>query len=231
MSTVRPTFLAVACALALTACADSGSTPATNPDLQPGPTDSVLDAAPDLDHPFLDDYTLPEDDSRAATHNSDSGADDDPACNQRFKLNLFVAGEGDRPDWHGEGRLRLNPCVSPFADHDGMARVRLPDINRGVEVQVHKQDDSTEDTRHYVGRKLRGGGRDQQASIVMWEIDAYVTQHSVHPHVRTNGTVTRVRTRWFLDRDGNLSTQDDELTASFTGLPTSHPEPKQCKDL
>ncbi|MCG3151875.1 MAG: hypothetical protein GEEBNDBF_01160 [bacterium] len=226
MSSVRPVCCALATALLLSACAGSSQPPTSNetPALRPTPAD-----APISDNPFLDDLPADSDSDRTGAGGDLGSAD--PACEHKFKLDLFVAGTGDRPDWYGHGRLRVNPCVSPFADHDGEMRVRLPDVNRGVNVRMHKQEDSTETERHYVGRKLAGKGGDSQASLVMWEIDARVTNHSVHPYVRTNGSVTRLRTRWFLNRDGSLSQSNDELVATFTGVPTPEQEPKKCKDL
>lgn len=226
MTQVRSLFVvALCCAATLTAC--GGSTP--TPDAAPG-TPTVPTAAPTSDNPFLDDYTPPEDDRSTTFFGGDEPGDDE-GCEHRFDVDLFVAAEGDRPDWTGEGRLMINNCAPPDAPYDGTLRVRLPDVNRAVNVKMHNQEDSTDLDKHFIGRKVRGSGHDNDAALVLWEVDAHVTQHSVHPFVRASGEVTRTRTRWMLGPNGNLEMRDDELTATFEGVPTEAPEPKDCPDL
>lgn len=215
MSRVIPYWLCCGL-LALSACAGPAAGPATTPDEAPeAPTPAVP----------LPDWLANDEPDRDA-----QAKQDQHYCPQVFKLTITTETTTGQP-WVGQGKMLVDGCMPPWVDFDSKIWVRLPEFNRRLKLTGHLQEDSTDTDKHLIGRKLAGRGDGSNANLSLWTVDARFTQHSVVPYWRTEGTITRQRTRWSLAPDGTLSTKDDSLVATFTGAPVGEAEPKNCPEL
>ncbi|MCG3151876.1 MAG: hypothetical protein GEEBNDBF_01161 [bacterium] len=143
-------------------------------------------------------------------------------CNSLFEVSIIVPPEhrdeiGDLP-----GTFLLNTC--PPSGTEGDALMTLTAYERNESITIPGFEDLSAEVPTWNGTREIVRIEPDKGREIRWTMSASITTNSVTAN-RVDGTLSRVRTRWTIDRNGERRERHDTLSLSFSGFQISSEAP------